>query len=158
RQEFPDQRPMIQLEQFLAIEGIVQANPEFISACARRGINDMSMVCVDPWSAGNFDIKGEEGRHLCHIFCWLRLREIENFYAHPIEGLNAVVDLNSGEVIRVDDYGITPIPMAEYNYEQQFLDKFQPPAKPINVVQPEGVNFKFDGHKLTWRNWSLIVG
>ncbi len=158
RQEFPDKRPMIQLEQFLIIEDIVRANPEFIAACAKRGITDMSTVCVDPWSAGSFDIKGEEGRHLCHIFCWVRLREFENFYAHPIEGLNAVIDLNSGEVIRVDDYGVTPIPMAEYNYERQFLKEFQPPAKPINVVQPEGVNFKFDGHKLTWRNWSLIVG
>ncbi len=157
-QEFPDKRPMIQLEQFLPIEGIVRSNPEFIAACAKRGIMDMSKVCVDPWSAGSFDIPGEEGRHLCHVFCWLRLREFENFYAHPIEGLNAVVDINSGEVIRVDDYGVTPIPMAEYNYERQFLKDFQARAKPINVVQPEGVNFKIEGSRLTWRNWSLNIG
>ena len=85
---------MIQLEQFLAIEGIVRANPDFIAACAKRGIHDMSMVCVDPWTAGNFNISGEEGRHLCHVFVWLRLKENENFYAHPVEGLNAVVDLS----------------------------------------------------------------
>lgn len=158
REECPDKRPMIQLEQFLAIEDIVRSNAEFIAACAKRGITDMSKVCVDPWSAGSFDIPGEEGRHLCHVFCWLRLREFENFYAHPIEGLNAVVDINSGEVIRIDDYGITPIPMAEYNYEHQFFDEFQPPAKPINVVQPQGVNFKVEGNRLTWRNWSLNIG
>ncbi|MFT4181419.1 MAG: primary-amine oxidase [Rhizobium sp.] len=154
----PGKRPMIQLEQFLGIESIVRANPEFIAACAKRGITEMEKVCVDPWSAGNFGVAGEEGRHLCHVFVWLRLRENENFYAHPIEGLNAVVDLTTNEVIRVDDYGVVPVPMKEVNYEHQFLSQFQPKAKPIDVVQPEGVNFKFDGHRLTWRNWSLVVG
>ncbi|MBP1860493.1 primary-amine oxidase [Rhizobium herbae] len=158
RKDFPGKRPMIQLEQFLGIEGIVRADPDFIAACERRGITDMSTVCIDPWSAGNFDVPGEEGRHLCHVFCWLRLRENENFYAHPIEGLNAVIDLNTNEVIRVDDYGIVPIPMQEVNYESQFIETFQPQAKPIDVVQPEGVNFTFDGHSIIWRNWSLVVG
>ena len=106
--ELPDQRPMIQLEQFIPIEAIVRADPRFIAACEKRGITDMSKVCIDPWSAGNFGIPGEEGRHLAHVFAWLRLYANENFYAHPIEGLNAVVDLKSQEVIRVDDYGITP--------------------------------------------------
>ncbi|MUO80895.1 primary-amine oxidase [Agrobacterium vitis] len=158
RKDFPGKRPMIQLEQFLSIEGIVRADPEFIAACAKRGITDMETVCVDPWSAGNFGVPGEEGRHLCHIFCWLRLRENENFYAHPIEGLNAVIDLITGKVIRVDDYGVVPVPMQEVNYESQFIETFQPTAKPIDVVQQEGVNFVFDGHRLTWRNWSLVVG
>lgn len=158
RKVLDGQRPMIQLEQFLVIEGLVKADPGFVAACARRGITDMEKVCVDPWSAGSFDIPGEERRYLCHVFCWLRLRKNEAFYAHPIEGLNAVIDLNSGKVIRIDDYGITPIPMTEYNYEREFLTEFQPPAKPINVVQPEGVNFSFDGPSLKWRNWSLVVG
>ena len=158
RKVLDGQRPMIQLEQFLVIEGLVRADPGFIAACAKRGITDMEQVCVDPWSAGSFGIPGEEGRFLCHVFCWLRLRKNEAFYAHPIEGLNAVIDLNSGKVIRIDDYGVTPTPMTEYNYEREFLTEFQPPAKPINVVQPEGVNFSFDGPSLKWRNWSLVVG
>lgn len=158
RKVLEGQRPMIQLEQFLVIEGLVRADPGFIAACAKRGITDMEQVCVDPWSAGTFGIPGEEGRFLSHVFCWLRLKKNEAFYAHPIEGLNAVIDLNSGKVIRIDDYGITPIPMTEYNYEREFLTEFQPPAKPINVVQPEGVNFTFDGPVLKWRNWSLVVG
>ncbi|HAI29754.1 MAG TPA: tyramine oxidase, partial [Thalassospira sp.] len=158
--ELPGKRPMIQLEQFVEIEEIVCSDPTFIEACRKRGITDMSMVCVDPWSAGNFGKPGEEGRHLAHVFCWLRKRENSNFYANPIEGLNAVVDLLSKEVIRVDDYGGAPIPEAEVNYEADFFeeDEFQPKAKPINVVQPEGVNFKMDGNKITWRNWELVIG
>lgn len=158
KHELPAKRAMIQLEQFLAIEGVVRKDPTFIAACAKRGITDMSTVCVDPWSAGSFDIPGEEGRHLRHTFAWLRPRENDNFYAHPIEGLNAVVDLRSWEVIRVDDYGALPIPMAEHNYERQFFATMQKPAKPINVVQPEGVNFTVDGSELTWGKWKLVVG
>ncbi len=154
----PDARPMIQLEQFLTIEAVVRADPDFIVACARRGITDMNQVCVDPWSAGNFGVKGEEGGHLAHIFCWLRLRENENFYAHPIGGLNAVVDIKAGTVLRVDDYGVVPIPMQEVNYEAQFRDDFRTPLKPLDVVQPDGASFVLEDHVLTWDKWSLVVG
>ena len=101
---------------------------------------------------------GEEGRHLCHVFSWLRLRENENFYAHPIEGLNAVIDLKTGEVIRVDDYGVVPVPQQQANYERQFIKTPRAALKPIDVVQPEGVNFRVEGSKLTWHKWSLVVG
>lgn len=158
RQVIPQARPMIQLEQFLAIEGIVRADPQFIAGCAKRGIADMTTVCVDPWSAGNFGIPGEEGRHLCHVFAWQRMRKNENFYAHPIEGLNAVIDLKTWEVIRVDDHGAIPIPQQEANYEREFVKTTRPALKPIDIVQPEGVNFKIDGSRLTWDKWSLIVG
>jgi primary-amine oxidase len=155
---FATKHPMIQLEQFMVIEDIVRAHPDFIAACARRGIPDMSMVCVDPWSAGNFGVAGEAGGYLSHTFCWLRLREHENFYAHPIEGINAVVDIKAGKVIRVDDYGVLPIPMAEYNYEAQFRTEFRAPMKPLDIVQPEGASFTLNGHALAWDKWSLVIG
>ena len=157
RKEFPDQCPMIQLEQFTAIEEFVRKDPEFIAGCTRRGITDMSNVCIDPWSAGNYGIGGEEGRHLCHVFAWLRLRENENFYAHPIEGLNAVIDLKSMEVIRVDDYGNVLIPKQEANYEREFIIP-RAPLKPIDIVQPQGVNFQLQGRYLTWDKWSFLIG
>ncbi len=158
RQHLPGARPMVQLEQFLAVETIVRSDPRVIAACAKRGITDLAQVCVDPWSAGNFAIPGEEGGHLLHTFCWLRLRENENFYAHPIEGLNAVVDIKRGEMIRLDDHGVMPIPMAEHNYEAQFRDAFRPPLKPLDVVQAEGPSFMLDGHAITWAGWSLTIG
>jgi primary-amine oxidase len=154
----PGARPMIQLEQFIAIEGVVRADPRFIEACHKRGITEIEKVCVDPWSAGSFGIPGEEGGYLSHTFCWLRLRENENFYAHPIEGLNAVVDIARGEVIRVDDHGALPIPMAEFNYEADFRDSFRPRMKPLDVVQPEGPTVVLDGHAITWDRWSLVIG
>ncbi len=154
----PDARPMIQLEQFVAIEDIVRGHPDFIAACKRRGITDMSLVCVDPWSAGSFGVPGEEGLHLAHTFCWLRTRENDNLYAHPIAGLNAVVDIKAARVHRIDDYGPQPIPMAEVNYEAQFRTDFRTPLKPLDVVQSEGASFVLDGHAITWDKWSLVIG
>jgi primary-amine oxidase len=151
-------KPMIQLEQFMVIEDIVRAHPDFIAACAKRGVTDMRMVCVDPWSAGNFGVAGEEGGYLSHTFSWLRLRQDENFYAHPIEGINAVVDIKAAKVIRVDDYGVKPIPMTEINYEAQFRTQFRAPLKPLDIVQPEGPSFVLNGHAIAWDKWSLVIG
>jgi primary-amine oxidase len=94
------------------IEDAVKADPRFIEACAKRGIDDVSLVCVDPWSSGgDFGVPGEEGKHLAHTFCWLKTSMNDNLYAHPIEGLNAVVDIKTGEVIRVDDRtASSPVP------------------------------------------------
>ncbi|ANL51002.1 amine oxidase (copper-containing) (plasmid) [Rhizobium phaseoli] len=158
RNEFPDLRPMIQLEQFVPIEDIVRADPRFIEACRKRGISDMSLVCIDPWSAGSFGVEGEGERHIAHVFAWLRLYENENFYAHPIEGLNAVLDLHTSEVLRVDDYGIVPIPQMEANYEAELVNTTRAPLKPINITQPEGVNFAVNGRVLTWDKWSMVIG
>ncbi|MCB8876199.1 primary-amine oxidase [Acidisoma silvae] len=154
----PTARPMIQLEQFMQVEGWVKADPRFIAACAGRGITDMEKVCVDPWSAGNFGYAEEDGRLLCHTFAWLRLYEDEAFYAHPIEGLNAVVDVKSGEVIRVDDRPGPPIPMTEVNYDSKFLTDTLPPLKPLNIVQPDGVSFTLTGHHLAWDRWAFNIG
>jgi primary-amine oxidase len=156
--EVADARPMIQLEQFVRIEEIVKADARFIDACNRRGIADIGLVCVDPWSAGNFDVPGEEGLHLCHTFAWMRTRENDNFYAHPIEGLNAVVDLRTSTVIRVDDRGAVPIPMTEINYESQFFADQRSPYKPLDIAQPEGVSFTLEGYRLKWDRWSLRIG
>lgn len=158
RRFFPTARPMIQLEQFMAVEAWVKADPAFIAACAKRGITDMAKVCVDPWSAGNFGNADEDGRLLCHTFVWLRLYEDEAFYAHPVEGLNAVVDVKTGEVIRVDDRPAPPVPMREVNYDSKFITETLPPLKPLNVIQPEGVSFTLDGHHLSWDRWTLTIG
>lgn len=151
-------RPMIMAEEFLQIEATVKADPEFQAACAKRGIDDVSLVCVDPWSAGNFDVEGEEGRHVAHTFCWVKSGPHDNLYAHPIEGLNPVVDVKAMKVLRIDDYGARPVPKEDVNYEAQFQKEFRYDLKPIDVVQPEGVSFALDGRQITWADWHMVIG
>ncbi|MEM9627990.1 MAG: primary-amine oxidase [Pseudomonadota bacterium] len=155
----PDARPMIQLEEFMEIEDAVKADPRFVEACAKRGLTDMSLICVDPWSAGNFGVEGEDGRHISYAFCWVKSSEHDNQYAHPIEGLNPVIDIKTMEVLRIDDHGIVPVPESDVNYDRDFMS--EPPRedlKPIDVRQPEGVSFEMEGRTLRWHDWSILIG
>lgn len=157
-EHLPEARPMIMLEEFMSIEDTVKADPGFIAACAKRGITDMDLVCVDPWSAGNFDVEGEEGKHLAHTFCWVRMRPDDNLYAHPIEGLNPVVDIKTMTVVRVDDYGAAPVPEMEVNYDAQFIDETREDLRPIDVIQPDGVTFWMEGRTIKWHDWAILIG
>jgi len=158
----PDARPMIMLEEFLEVEKAVKANPEFVAACRRRGIEDIDMVCVDPWSAGSFGIPGEEGKRISHTFAWLRTGKDRNYYAHPIEGVNAVVDIDTMQVLRVDDHFTArtpiPVPKADSEYDARFRDRFQPAGKPLDVIQSEGPSFTVDGHHIRWMGFDVRVG
>jgi len=159
KKHLPHARPMIQLEEFMEIEDAVKKDPRFIEACAKRGLTDMSLICVDPWSAGNFGVEGEEGRHLSHAFCWAKSGANDNLYAHPIDGINPVIDIKTMEVIRVDDHGVIPVPKQDVNYDREFIT--EPPRgdlKPINVEQPEGVSFEMEGQTIRWHDWSVLIG
>lgn len=162
REELPDARPMIMIEEFMQVEEVVKADPRFIAACRRRGVEDMALVCVDPWSAGNFDVPGEEGRRLSHTFAWLRNFPDDNNYAHPIEGVNAVVDIDLMEVIRVDDYladeEVIPVPRGEANYAADLSGPPRQGIRPLDIVQAEGPSFTMDGHCLRWQGWDLRIG
>ena len=158
RRNFPTAKSAFQVEQLLDVERVVKADPRFVEACRKRGISDMKGVCVDSWSGGNFGFADEEGHMVSYAHCWLRLRDNENFYAHPIDGLNVAVDVKTGEVLRIDDHGGPPIPMAEINYDPEFLPPPRSPMKPLNVVQPEGTSFTMDGNAIAWDRWTLAVG
>lgn len=153
-----DAQPLISAAEFMGIENAVKSDPRFIAACKRRGIDDLTHVTCDPWSAGNFGFEEEKGRRISHVFCWIRNSELDNHYAHPIEGLNATVDISTQEVLVVIDEGDVPIPRAEANYDRTFQKVVRDDLKPIDVVQPEGVSFKLDGRRLTWADWNMQIG
>jgi primary-amine oxidase len=154
----PDAHPMIAPEEFGEIEEALKADPRFIAACDRRGIEDISLVTADAWSAGNFGVENEKGRRVSHVFCWVRNEKLDNHYAHPLEGLNATIDIRTREVIDVFDNGEVPIPRIEANYDQTYQATVREDLRPINVEQPEGVSFSMTGDQLSWHDWKLIIG
>ena len=159
RRQFPTARAGFMVEQMLSVEVNVKNDPRFIEACRKRGIADMTGVIVDSWSGGNFGHEDEEGRLISHTFSWLRVAEFANYYAHPIEGLNAVIDVKTGEVLRIDDYADhPPIPMTRHDYDPEFLPEPDAPLKPLDVVQPEGVSFTIEDHAISWDKWTLAIG
>ena len=154
----PGVQPRVMFDEFVECEAMVRANPEFLAAIAKRGISDPGLVMVDPWSAGNYGFEEEEGRRLVLARCFVRSSPTDNGYARPIEGVTAVVDLNSMEVMRVDDYGLVPLPPEDGNYGAEFIGEFRGDLKPLEITQPEGPSFEVNGRGVTWQKWHLRVG
>ncbi len=154
----PGVQPRIMLDEFRDCEAAVKASPEFQAAIKKRGITNSDLVMVDPWSAGNYGFEEENGRRLVLARSFLRSSPTDNGYARPIEGVTAVVDLNSMEVVRVDDYGVVPLPPNPGNYASEFVGEFRKDLKPLEIVQPEGTSIQVDGYGVTWQKWRLRIG
>ena len=158
KEELPTECPMIQIVEMMAAADAVKAHPEFIAAMEKRGITDMSLVNVGPWPAGFLASPQEEGRFIVHAFIWIKSSERDNHYAHPVEGINAVIDLKTLEVLEVTDKGVYEVPKEDANYLLEFNEKPRDHLKPINVTQPEGVSFTFENGHINWHDWSLVIG
>ena len=155
----PGCKPRIAPDEFLLAEQLTLQDPRFIAGLKRRGLDDHALICCDPWSCGVFGHPDEVGRRLILVFAWARSSRYDNQFAHPIEGLNAVVDINRGEVVRVDDDGTAlPVPREDSNYGAGFQTHWRADMRPIEVVQPEGPSFSVDGWDVSWCGWQFTVG
>jgi len=150
----------ITADEFFEIEQAVKDSPDLKAALSSRGLTDMDLVCVDPWSAGCYfnDDPSDAGRRLSRSLVWVRNEPGDNLYSHPVDGLVVMVDLNSMEVIRVEDLDHIPVPQESQNYSQKYMQpQFRSDLKPICITQPQGVSFQVDGHAIQWQKWSLNI-
>ena len=154
----PGVQPRLMMDEAFDCENAVKASPEFQAALRKRGIDDTTLVMVDPWPAGNYGVPEEEGMRLSFARSWLKTSPTDNGYARPIEGVIAVVDLNAMEVLRVEDHGLVPLPPNDGNYAEEFVKEFRTDLKPLDVVQPEGPSFSVEGNLVSWQKWSFRVG
>jgi primary-amine oxidase len=154
-------QPSIMLEEFFASQEAVKAHPDFQAALARRGITNLDLVNVDPWSAGNYGTEEENTRRILRTTTHMRLNPNdpeENSYAHPIAGLHAIVDLDTMQVLRIDDYGAIPVPQQFANYTPDAVGQLRTDLKPVEITQPEGPSFTVNGHEITWQKWRFRIG
>ncbi|MBF2074090.1 MAG: primary-amine oxidase [Synechococcales cyanobacterium C42_A2020_086] len=156
----PDVQPPIALDEFFDCEATVKASPEFQAAVRKRGITDMDLVCVDPWSAGWYadDPQEDRGRRLSRALCWVRSNPTDNLYAHPIDGLIVIVDLNAMQVVRVEDHAVIPVPSEMSNYTTEYVKDLRSDLKPLEITQPQGASFQVQGHAIRWQKWQMRIG
>ena len=159
-QHLPGMQPSIMLDEFFECERAVKENPDFQAALRKRGITDMDLVMVDPWSAGNYgdEPEGEKTLRLSRALSWVRADPADNGYAHPIEGVLAYVDLNTMKVVRVEDNGVVPVPMTPGNYTSDRVGPVRTDVKPLEITEPEGPSFTVDGHEVRWQKWHFRIG
>src|SRR5262249_29941159 len=150
----------IMLDEFGECEEVVKKSPQFKEALKKRGLTDTSLVMVEPWSAGNYGTEPAEdkGRRLLRALCFVRSEPKDNGFARPLDSLVVVVDLNQVKVVRVEDYGVTPLPPQTGNWAREYLPKVRPGLKPLKIVQPDGPSFTVTGQEVRWQNWRFRVG
>ncbi|HWB12056.1 MAG TPA: primary-amine oxidase [Pirellulales bacterium] len=153
-------QPMVISDECDQCEAAVKRSPEFRAALARRGLNDVELVMVDAWSAGMYGTEPAEdrGKRLARALCWVRSEAGDNGYARPLEGIVAVVDLHKMEVLRIEDYGVVPLPPTSGNWAGDFLPTPRNDLKPLFVSQPEGTSFTVTGQEVQWQKWRFRVG
>jgi primary-amine oxidase len=164
--QIPGVQPAVMLDEFFECEDAVKADREFQAALARRGVTDMSRVMVDPWSAGWYgeESENDNGLRLVRALAWVRSEPGDNGYAHPIEGVAVLADLNRMKVLRVEDTGVVPLPPQPGNYARDYITQysstgeFRQDLKPLEIAQPEGPSFEVEGHWIQWQKWSFRIG
>ena len=149
--------PILSTESEKAIKA-AKADKRIIAALKDRGINDLDQVHMETWPIGAQIPKDlDDGRRLIWTPMWQRPTEFANLYAHPINGLHAIVDLDSGEVVFVENTEIIPIPQTPGPYrENQTGANIK--LKDLAIVQSEGPSFSLEGWKVNWERWNLRVG
>jgi len=155
----PGVQPTMTIDEQVECERAVLSSPVFRAALkAHTGIDDTSLVMVDIWSAGNYGAEEDGNRRLARPLCFLRTDPTDNGYVRPIEGLRPVVDLNTMEVVRVEEHGRWPVPPGEANYAASRMDRFRRDIKPLEIVQPEGPSFEVEGYQVAWQKWRFVIG
>jgi primary-amine oxidase len=157
------------VDEFYECDAILRAHPDVIAALAKRGITDMDLVFMDTWTYGEAVAPPEfRDRRIGWSDTWLRSAPDTNPYATAVSGLHCVIDLNTMELLRIEDDdpfaggGTPPKAMGEY-VPKHIPDRIREswrrePLKPLEIVQPEGPSFTLTGNLLEWQNWSLRVG
>ena len=152
-------QPTLSFDEQIECERAVLASPEFLAKLQEHyGVTDPSLVMVDIWSAGNYGTEEDRTHRLARPLCFLRSDPTDNGYARPIEGLRPVVDLNTMQVLRVEDYGRWPLPPESGNYAADRVSPQRAAPKPLIITQPEGPGFSLSGRELRWDNWEFVVG
>jgi primary-amine oxidase len=165
----PGAQPSLTTDELMAAEEAVRADSRWQAAMRRRGIEDMSLAMIDPWPLGHWGPGDdpEQGRFVRPL-TWVRSGPDDNGYARPVEGLITRVDLDSLEVVAVEDVADVSIPAHPANYSPaalhdpanvpHFPDGPRRDLKPLEITQPNGSSFELDGHHLRWQKWDLRIG
>ena len=150
--------PVLSTESKNAIKAVLE-NKEIINALKERGIKDpQTQVHIETWPIGaQIPEFLNDGRRLIWTPMWFRPTKESNMYAHPINGLYAIVDLKTHEVVSIENTEKTPIPETPGDYRLSQTGG-EVKLNSLEIVQKDGVSFKLDGWKLSWERWNLRIG
>ncbi|HEY5821052.1 MAG TPA: primary-amine oxidase [Propionibacteriaceae bacterium] len=156
----PDVCPNFTVDEYHEVDDILHQHAGVLAKLAERGITDPSLVLFDVWTYGKAMMPERwRDRRLGWCDLWMRAAPGGNPYAHPISGLKVIVDMNTLEVLEIEDHHDYGLPEVDAEYDPAVTGIAErTDLKPLEITQPEGVSFTLDGNLLRWQNWSLRLG
>jgi primary-amine oxidase len=151
-------QPMAVVKELMEAEEVLRLHPEFQAALARRGVTDPDQIQVDAWPAGYFGREEESERRLARGVAFVKPAPGDNEWAHPVDGVIALVDLHTLEVLRVEDHGVVPVPPESGNFDVAAAGSLRTDIAPLAITQPDGPGFTVDGRVVRWQRWQVHVG
>jgi primary-amine oxidase len=151
----PGQPTLVLPEIFAAID-IALANEEMRAGLAKRGVTNLDAVFCGPRTGGNFGEPEQQTRRIVKVDCLDMQNNPTNGFATPVEGLFAIVDIESREVLRVVDLGVVALPTDTWSLAPDAQESLRD-AKPVEVSTPEGSNIEIDGWSVSWHNWRFHI-
>ena len=146
----PDAQPLVFMSEYDTLTPIIRADPRWQAAIRKRGITNFDKVQIDGWAVGEVD-KKFTGRLLRGV-AYLKDDQV-NFYGRPIEGVVALVDMNTLKVVDVTDNDVLSIPPPSREFDEKHVGKLREKPKPLIISQPKGVSFQMNGQEIRWQNW-----
>jgi primary-amine oxidase len=150
--ELPGRHAALNRRDEAGVPAAVLAHPVFVEGLRRRGLGP-DAVEVGLFVAGNVHPERWPGRRLVRTSLWLA-GDAAHQYTRPVEGLVAIVDVATGEVLEAHDHGEVPVPPPSVPAGPPYRD----PLRGLEIVQPAGPSFTRRGRLLAWDRWSLRVG
>lgn len=153
-----DEQPPITPHESRLFAAACRAHPDFVAALAKRGITDPSLTMVDAESLGGFVPEKYRGRRVAWGATWHREDDRDNGYARPVEGLMPIVDLDTMEILEIEDRGVVRMASERGTFAEGEWGAPRPDLKPLEVEQVEGPSFTVDGWQVDWQGWRFRVG
>ncbi len=152
--------PNFTLDEYHDVDHAMHEHPEVLARLAARGITDPSLVLFDVWTYGAAVMPEQwRDRRLGWCDLWMRETPEGNPYAHLISGLKIIVDVNTLEVLEIEDHHDYGLPKVDGEYDPRVRGtQERTDLKPLEISQPDGVSFTVDGYELRWQNWSMRLG
>jgi primary-amine oxidase len=145
-------QPLVLAGEYEAVAKIVKADARWIAAMKTRNI-DPDKVQVDTWAVGEVPA-AYRGARLFRALSYFK-GEQTNFYGQPIEGVVALVDMNTEQVVEVTDTGALPLPPPSQELDEKKSTGTREAPKPLVITQPDGASFTIDGHEVRWQKWRM---
>ena len=148
--------PMILFAEFAGAMEAALAHPDMIAALAKRDLTPDDVFCL-PLTAGNFFTDEDKDARLMKVPCYVN-PEQSNFYARPIEGIYAVVDLKTNTALRVIDEGVVTVSQDPWGYTEEEIGErttLRPQMNPATLQQEGEPNYTYDNGLLEWDMWRM---